>query len=109
MSDNETIKTNFSLMRWMNGTHEALVERVGGTSAWKKLSDYVLGNAVPDRFVRSSIESKLGLPSGWTSRDNLALLSLSEEDFTLVMSVMQLDARTKRALLAFAQAAQVEA
>ena len=109
MSETQTIRTNFSLLRWMNGTHEALVEKVGGTSAWKKLSDYVLGNEVPEPYVRSSIEDKLKLPAGWTSRNNVALLHLSTADFALVESLLRLDGKTKRALLAFAQAAQSDA
>jgi len=89
----------------MYGTHEALVEKVGGSSAWKKLSDYVLGHATPTQYERGSIEEKLSLPKGWTSRNNNALLSLSSEDFALVESVLRLDAKTKRALKAFAVAA----
>lgn len=102
MTDTEIIRKNFSLLRWMHGTHEALVEKVGGTSAWKKLSDYVLGNETPEQYERQSIERTLGLPKGWTSRNNEALLNLSAEDFGLVESILCLDTKTKRALKAFA-------
>ena len=105
MTEEEVIRTNFSLLRWMNGTHEALVEKVGGSSAWKKLSDYVLGNDTPSQYERQSIESKLSLPKGWTSRNNESLLALSVEDFELVQAIVKLDPKTKRALRAFATAA----
>ena len=105
MTEEQVIRTNFSLLRWMNGTHEALVERVGGTSAWKKLSDYVLGNDTPSLYERQSIESKLSLPKGWTSRNNESLLTLDSEDFDLVHAILKLDSKTKRALKAFATAA----
>ena len=105
MTDAEIVRDNFSLLRWIYGTHEALVEKVGGTSAWKKLSAYVLGNDIPASYERQSIEQKLNLPSGWTSRKNKALLKLSEEDFALVELVLRLDTKTKKALKAFASVA----
>lgn len=101
MTDAEIVQNNFSLLRWVNGTHEVLVEKVGGSSAWKKLSDYVLGNEIPAQYERQSIELKLDLPKGWTSRNNRALLELSAEDFALVESVLRLDGKTKRAFKAF--------
>ena len=74
MKDEEVVKSNFGLLRWMHGTHEALVEKVGGPSASKRLSDYVIGNAVPASYERQSIEDKLNLATGWLSRNNEALL-----------------------------------
>jgi hypothetical protein len=105
VNESEIIQENFSLLRWSNGTHEALVDKVGGPSASKKLSDYVLGNDTPAPYERQSIEHKLNLPNGWTSRNNKALLELSEEDFALVSLVLRLDAKTRKALKAFASVA----
>lgn len=107
--DDRSITTNFGLLRWMYGTHEALVKKLGATSSWKKVSDYVLGHAVPDANVRTLVEAKLNLPPGWTSRNNSGLLRFNEEDFLLVEAVTKLDPKTKRALLAFAHAASSEA
>ena len=55
MTDAEIVRDNFSLLRWIYGTHEALVEKVGGPSAWKKLSAYVLGN---DKCISDTVREQ---------------------------------------------------
>ncbi len=103
------ITTNFGLLRWMHGTHKNLVGRLGSTSSWNKLSDYTLGSVIPDAYVRSSVETKLELSPGWTSRNNEFLLRLSESDFDLVAAIVQLDSKTKMALFALTEAIFEEA
>ena len=101
MANGNNVTTNFGLLRWMNGTHKALVTRLGPTSTWNHISDYVIGHSVPDENIRHKIEAKLGLPKDWTSRDNLALIRVNADDYDLINKIVSLDSQIKKAVLAF--------
>ena len=92
------VATNFDLLRWRYGTHEALHRRLQKLLTWNQLSAYALGNKEPLDNLLRQIEFELKLPENWFERDNVAVMTAPQEAHLVLTSYLALTERERKAV-----------